>query len=128
MTTEIMPPPPLASTPAPAPLPPNDERTMALLAHLLPLAVGFWAPLAIWLIYKEKSAFVDDQGKESLNFQITLFIASLIGVAVAIMTCGVGIILLLPVVICAIVFCITGAVQATKGFRYRYPICFRFIK
>ena len=101
---------------------------MALLAHLLPLAVGFWAPLVIWLVYKDKSTFVDDQGKESLNFQITLFIAALIGLAAAIVTCGVGVILLFPVIICAIIFCITGAVQANKGIRYRYPVCIRFIK
>ena len=128
MTTETIPPPPLESIPAPVPQPPNEERTMALLAHLLPLAVGFWAPLVIWLVYKDKSTFVDDQGKESLNFQITLFIAALIGLAAAIVTCGFGIILLFPVVICAMVFCITGAVQANKGICYRYPVCIRFIK
>ena len=55
--------------------PSSNERTMALLAHLLPLlGFGFIAPLVIYLVKKDDSDFVADQAREALNFQITLFI------------------------------------------------------
>ncbi|HTL31303.1 MAG TPA: DUF4870 domain-containing protein, partial [Tepidisphaeraceae bacterium] len=48
------------------PPPDKDSKTMALLCHLLPIFTGFLGPLIIWLIKKDSSPFVDDQGKESL--------------------------------------------------------------
>lgn len=127
MATENQPP-SSESIPPSGTLSPGDERTMALLAHLLPLAVGFWAPLVIWLIYREKSAFVNDQAKESLNFQITVFIASLVCAVVAVVTCGIGAVLFIPVVVGAIIYCILAAIQSGKGVWYRYPVSIRFIK
>jgi len=48
----------------------QDDRSMAMLAHLLGIFTGFLGPLIIWLMKKDQSPFVDDQAKESLNFQI----------------------------------------------------------
>src|SRR5689334_1430002 len=56
------------------PTPTQDDKTMAMLSHLLGIVLGFVGPLIIWLIKKDQSPFVDDQGKESLNFQIMLVI------------------------------------------------------
>ena len=70
--------------------------------------------------------FVDDQGKESLNFQITMFIALLI--AGATLCIGIGFIILPIVGILDLVFTIIGAVKANNGERYRYPFNIRFIK
>ncbi len=50
---------------------------MAMLGHLLAIVTGFVAPLIIWLIKKEESPFIDDHGREALNFQITLIFAYL---------------------------------------------------
>jgi uncharacterized Tic20 family protein len=122
-------------TPSPQPavsadvtVPTSDERTMAMLAHLLGIFTWFLGALIIWLIKKDQSAFVNDQGKEALNFQITLGIAY---VAMGIVTCltlGIGVILAPVIGIVAIVFMIIAAIAANKGERYRYPICIRLMK
>ena len=103
----------------------SDEKSMAMLAHLLGIFTGFLGPLIIWLVKKDSSEFVNDQGKEALNFQITFVIAYIV--------CGlltfvlIGCFLMPVVVICNIVFCIMGAVAANKGIRYRYPFALRLI-
>ncbi len=58
--------------------PTSDEKTMAILSHILTLVCGFIAPLIIYLIKKDESKFVAEHARESLNFQITLFIIMLI--------------------------------------------------
>jgi len=57
----------------------SDEKTMAMLSHILGAVTCFVGPLIIWLIKKDESPFVDDQGKEALNFQITIAIAYIVG-------------------------------------------------
>ena len=120
------------STPAPAgglpyagPAPTPEERTLGMLAHLLGV---FWfiGPLIIWLIKKDQSPFVDDQGKEALNFQLTLLIADVIGIATSFICIG---LVILPIVWAVrIIFCILGAVKAYQGVAYRYPFAIRMIK
>ncbi len=106
--------------------PNNDERTMGMLCHLLGIFAGFLGPLIIWLIKKEESRFVNDQGKEALNFQITVLIAFFCaGVTMCI---GVGLVLVPAVGIANLVFCILAAIESNKGVRYRYPLNIRFIK
>ena len=56
----------------------QDEKTMALLAHLGGIFFGFIPSLIIWLIKKDESAFVAEQAKEALNFQITVMIGFVI--------------------------------------------------
>ncbi|TVR54905.1 MAG: DUF4870 domain-containing protein [Puniceicoccaceae bacterium] len=134
MTTENQPPPPAPTEPPPAPAPSSnkDERTFAMLAHLIAL-VGFIiplgsiiGPLVIWLIKKESMPLVDDQGKESINFQITIFIAVLVCLLLAFV--GIGFILLPVVGILWLVFVILAAIKANEGVAYRYPFNIRFIK
>jgi uncharacterized Tic20 family protein len=118
-------PPPASASPATLQ---SNERTMAMLAHLLAIFTWFLGPLIIWLTQKESSAFVDDQGKEALNFQITI---GIVYVAVGIATCltlGLGAILMPLVGIVNLIFCILACVAANKGERYRYPIAIRLIK
>src|SRR5688500_6292712 len=75
----------------------DEDKTWGLLAHLSPFVGGlvglpFLGPLVVYLMYKDKSEFINDQAKESLNFQLAVMIAAL----VCTLTC-VGIILL-PVI------------------------------
>lgn len=116
-------PPPPATTEAPA-----DQRTMALAAHLLGIFTGFIGALIIWLINKDDAgkAFVTDQAKEALNFQITVTIAMVISIILMVVIIG-GI--LAPIVgIINLVFCIIAAVKANNGEAYRYPFTLRLIK
>ncbi|HEL3159597.1 TPA: DUF4870 domain-containing protein [Stenotrophomonas maltophilia] len=116
-------PPPPATTDVPA-----DQRTMALAAHLLGIFTGFIGALIIWLINKDDAskAFVTDQAKEALNFQITVTIAMVISIILMIVIIG-GI--LAPIVgVINLVFCIIAAVKANNGEAYRYPFTLRLIK
>jgi uncharacterized Tic20 family protein len=106
--------------------PTQDERNMAMLAHLLAIVLGFLGPLIIWLVKKDSSTYVDDQGKEALNFNILLTIAYAVCGA---LTCVVIGVFLLPIVwIVNIVFAILGGVAASRGELYRYPFNWRIIQ
>lgn len=104
----------------------QEERTWALLAHILTLVGGFVAPLVIWLVKKEESAFVADHAKESLNFQITLTIALIISAALVCVWIGV---LLMPLVgIYGLVMVILATLKANEGELYEYPFTLRLIQ
>ena len=117
--------PPGAEAPGPAP---EGERSMAMLCHLLGIVTGFLGPLIIWLVKKDEAPFVDDQGKEALNFQITVAIAYIISFGPLNLIFCIGSAIGLIVWIVAIVYCVLAAIQANRGERYRYPVCIRFIK
>ncbi len=106
--------------------PTADERTQAMLAHLSIILLWFIGPLIFWLIGKDKSAFIDDQGKEALNFGITATIAAIASAILMVVLIG---FLLLPVVgIGVLVLAIMAGLAANKGETYRYPINWRLIK
>ena len=108
------------------PAPSKDDQTMAMLAHLLGILIGFLGPLIIWLIKKDQSPFVDDQGKEALNFQITLIIGYVIGGATSVIC--IGFVILPAVWIAGLILAIMGAMAASKGEAYRYPLTLRLVK
>ncbi|MGJ3257099.1 MAG: DUF4870 domain-containing protein [Alcanivorax sp.] len=110
----------------------KEERSLGLACHLLALAglvVPFGnilGPLIMWLVKKDESAFVDDQGKEALNFNITISIAGFVAFLLMFVVIG-G--LLLPIIgIFWLVMTIIAAVKANGGERYRYPLTLRLIK
>src|SRR3954453_18474780 len=103
--------------------PTSDEKTMAILAHVLTLAFGFIAPLVIYLVKKDESTFITAHAKESLNFQITLFIAIIILIVTVI-----GVLLLWIVGILALVLVIVATIKANEGKLYKYPLTLRLIK
>ncbi|MHC4157559.1 MAG: DUF4870 domain-containing protein [Planctomycetota bacterium] len=99
---------------------------MAMLCHLLAIFTGFIGPLIIWLVKKDDDPFVDDQGKEALNFQITVLIAMIVS-GLLIFVC-IGSILMPAVWIVDLVFCIIASIKASGGQAYRYPLSIRFVK
>lgn len=104
----------------------KDARTWAMLCHLLAIFAGFLAPLIIWLIKKDEDPFIDNQGKEALNFQITVAIAMVVSWLLLFVVIGC---FLMPAVwIVDIVFCILATIKANSGEPYRYPVSIRFIK
>jgi uncharacterized protein len=113
----------------------ESERTYALFIHLVGLLsmmewVTSFASLigvgVMWLIRRHDSPFLDDHGKEALNFQISLIVWFVIGIVLT--PIGVGIlILLIGLPVLRLVGCIRGALAASRGEFYRYPMCFRFI-
>ena len=106
--------------------PSTDDRNLAMLAHLLGIVSGFVGALIIWLIKKDQSAYVDEQGKEALNFQITMLIAFVGAWILVFVLIGA---LLFPLLLVAnLVLCILAAVAASKGEHYRYPVAIRLLK
>lgn len=83
--------------------------------------------LAMWQIKNDESAFIDDQGKEALNFQISLVLLALILIPITIFTCGIGGVLYIGLPVLAIVGGIMGGIAASKGKYFRYPMCFRVV-
>ena len=113
----------------------KDARMWAMFCHLgglaglLPIvpAIGsIIAPLIIWQIKKDEFPFVNEQGKEAVNFQISMLIYALI--AGALICVGIGIFLLPVVGVFDLVFLLIAAVKANNGEHYRYPLSIRFIR
>jgi uncharacterized Tic20 family protein len=106
----------------------QDDRTMALIAHLSGIIAGFIGPLVIWLINKDKpeKSWLVDQSKEALNFQITVAIAYVVGMILTIVL--IGFLVCLAVLIGNVVLCIMAGMKANEGVAYRYPFAIRLIK
>lgn len=133
----------------------SDETTWAMLCHLSSLSsmIGIpfgniLGPLIIWLIKKEESSFVDQQGRESLNFQISLFIYGFGALVLSLVIFGLifvtvianeEIAFLIPIFfviifvvfiliwIITIILTIIASIQAKSGRKFRYPFIFRFL-
>ena len=117
---------PNAVIPPSAGSPSADEKTWGLLAHISAVVTGFLGPLVIWLIKKEEMPFVNEQGKEALNFQITIAIAYAICIVLSVVVIGA---LLMPLVwLFSLVMSIIAGIKAQKGEHYRYPVALRLIK
>ncbi|WP_267907589.1 DUF4870 domain-containing protein [Actinotalea solisilvae] len=121
------PPAPGYGAPLQPPLSDAEQRQWAMFAHIGGIILSFIAPLVIWLMYKERGRFVEEQAKEALNFQITLIIASIAVAIISVITLGIGSILYVAFIV-ALVFMIMAAVAVNKGEAYRYPVNIRFIK
>jgi uncharacterized protein len=116
---------------APRPLPPDQERTWAMLAHLSAfvaayVALGFLGPLVVLLVFGPRSAFVREHAVEALNFNLTWLIYIVIAVILAFVL--VGILILIALGIAYLVFVIIAAVRANAGEHYRYPATIRFVR
>ncbi|HEV7299366.1 MAG TPA: DUF4870 domain-containing protein [Tepidisphaeraceae bacterium] len=113
------------------PTPDKDAKMWGMLAHVSAIvaylvAFPLLGPLIVWLVKKNEMPFVDDQGKESLNFQITVLIAVL--VLTPTFCIFIGFILVPIVLIAALVLTIIAAMKANEGIAYRYPFTLRLIK
>lgn len=113
--------------------PSAEERNWAVICHLSALAgLVVWGigiilgPLIVWLVKKDTLPFVSDQGKEALNFQITVFLAGVACTALVFVLIGVP--MLAALAVFDLVFIIIAAVKASEGVQYRYPIALRLIK
>ena len=110
----------------------SDERMWAMLTHLSALLVftaipfaHILGPLVVWLLKREEFPLVDDQGKESLNFQISMTIYGIVAAILVLLL--IGIFLGIALMIAWLVLVIVASIKANGGERYRYPLTIRFI-
>jgi len=135
VTPASSPPQPPAS-PAPTPTV-NDERMWAMLGHLSAFSAFITGigcvlgPLLVWLIKRDTLPFAGEQAKEALNFNITCVIAGVALCIFAMITLGIGLIIVIPLgfVLFAgwFVLTIVAAVKANAGEHYRYPFTLRLV-
>jgi len=110
--------------------PGKDARTWAMVCHLAAFA-GFiipfgslLGPLIVWAIKKDEDPFINDQGKEAINFQLTLLIGFV--VSIILMFVFIGFLLIAALVVYCIIMVIIAAMKANEGEQYRYPYTIRF--
>ena len=115
----------------------KDARMWAMFCHLGGLAMfivpaigNIVAPLIFWQIKKDDFAFVDEQGKEAVNFQISmslyLLISALLWVPLSFIC--IGVFIPAAIGIADLAFLLIAAVKANNGYHYRYPLTIRFVK
>jgi len=109
----------------------SDEKTWAMVCHLAALAyfIPFGqiiGPLIIWLLKREEFPLVEDQGKEALNFQLSILIYQLLSIPLIFIVIGIPILIFLGVM--NIVLIVIAAVNAGRGVAYRYPLSLQLIK
>lgn len=106
-------------------LPSSDEKNIATVTHLGGTVFSFIPALVVWILKKDDSAYLNDQAKEALNFQITMLIAQFVaGILVWVL---IGFILIPILWLANVVLCIIAAISTSKGETYRYPLCLRLI-
>jgi uncharacterized Tic20 family protein len=103
----------------------QDARNMAMLCHVLGV-FGFLGPLIIWLSEREKHRFVDEHGREVMNYQISLLIYGAVAYLSLILL--VGFLLAPALMITHIVLIVMGAIRAQRGELWHYPIALTFLK
>src|SRR6266436_3510613 len=111
----------------------SDVRMWNVLCHATALAGFFvpWAghilgPLIVWLVKRNDSPEIDEHGKESLNFQISMLIYNVIAGVLCLVL--IGFIILVILHILNLVLVIVASIQASEGKFYRYPMTIRLIK
>lgn len=115
----------------PQPVPGPEARQWAMFCHFaaffgLVFPFGnLLGPLIVWQIKKDLDPFVDVQGKEALNFQISVALAMLL--CFLLMVVVIGVPLLALVSIAAFVLTVIAGIKANEGRAYRYPFCWRLI-
>lgn len=123
------------------------DRQYAMLTHLASMssllslgipAPGLAAVLIMWLMGRKRSPFIDDHGRQAINFQLSVFAIytalMVAGILFAILTLGVGaaVFELAPAVmfgmsVALVIGAVRGMIAATRGTYYRYPMCFQFL-
>ena len=104
----------------------KDERTWGMLCHLAGFAGYIFpfgniiGPLIVWSMKKDEYPMVADQGKESMNFAISILVYVLITLITVVVP--------IAIAVFAIVMRIIACIRANDGEYYRYPLTIRFIK
>lgn len=101
-------------------------HALALIGFFVPLAGHIIGPLVVWLAKRDESPEIDEHGKESVNFQITMLIYNVIAGLLCIVLIGIPILIILhflnPILV------VIAAIQASDRKVFRYPLSLRLIK
>lgn len=101
------------------------DRNIAVLTHLGGILFSFLPSLIVWLLKKDDNAWLGEQAREALNFQITVLIGYVVAWVLAFVL--IGLILLPAIYVVNLVLCIIAAAKISQGVDYRYPFALRLI-
>ena len=110
----------------------ETERNWAMLCHLSAFAGFFFpfggiiGPLICWLSRKDESPWVNENGKTSMNFQLSILLYMVLALPLCFILLGIPIVMFLGVL--KIVCIIIASVKASKGERFKYPLAIPFIQ
>jgi len=105
-----------------------EEQNYTSLGNILGILIGFVSPLIFWLIYKDRSKFLDTNLKSALNFQLTMIVACVAAGILAAVTFGILSILYFAILVLILIFCIIAFVKTRNGENYTYPLSIPFIR
>ena len=112
--------------------PSSDERSMAVIAHVLGLFAAILRPLIIYVLKKDESPYVRHQAAEALNFGLSMALYltayTIVSFILVFVVIGIFMLFLIPVIALGIaIFHVIAAVAANRGEYYRYPLTIRFV-
>jgi len=110
----------------------ESERNWAMLCHLSAFAGFFFpfggiiGPLICWLSRKDESEWVNENGKSSMNFQLSILLYIVLVIPLCFILIGIPIIVFLGVL--KIVCIVIASIKASKGEKFKYPLSIPFIQ
>lgn len=110
----------------------RDEKLWGMLCHFSAFAFFIFpfgnilGPLIIWLIKKDESQYIERNGKESLNFQISITLYVIISALLVLIL--IGFVLLLALLLLDFILVVVASIKANDGIEYKYPMTIQFIK
>ena len=105
-----------------------EEQNFTSLGNILGILIGFISPLIFWLMYKDRSKFLDANLKSALNFQLTMIVAWIAAGFLTLVSFGILSFLYLAIGVLILIFCILAFVKTRNGEDYKYPMSIPFIK
>lgn len=112
--------------------PSGDDRTIAVIAHLSPLAgivlsvgtVSWLAPLIVWFVWRDRGPLIRNAAASAFNFNLTVWVVGVIAFVcfITVFLIPVALVLWAGAFIAQLVLSIKGAVAANRGEVYRYPL------
>lgn len=103
----------------------SDDKNIATITHIGGTVFSFVPALIVWVLKKDNNAYLAEQSREALNFQVTMVLAYMVAGVLSWVLIG---LLFFPVIwVLNIVLCIIAAISTSKGENYRYPFSLRLI-
>jgi len=100
-------------------------QVSAFAGYIIPLG-SIIVPLILWQVWREKDPYLDDMGREAVNFQLSMLLYYIISLVLCVVL--IGFVLIFAAMIFHLTFIVIGSVQTARGADYRYPMIIRFIK
>ncbi len=107
----------------------DQERIYATWIHLAGLFIpvgNFLIPMILWLLKRRESHYIDQQGREVMNFQLTIIFYAIF--ALILIATPVGWIFIPVILLLHLMGTLTGALKTWQGRIFRYPVTFRVIR